>query len=74
MRSSPGDEDKIANAIRASGMPYRDIARKMGVSDASVSNYANRMRKPSRINLAQLARALGVDVRDLLRDGADDVV
>jgi transcriptional regulator with XRE-family HTH domain len=67
MPNGPGDPDKIAAAIRASGLSYRALARRMGgISDTSVSNYANGLRKPAAGNLARLAQALGVDVRSLL--------
>lgn len=70
----PGDPGRIASAIRSSRMTQREIARRMGVSDATVSNYALSIRKPSAGALGGLARALGVDVRSLLASaptGAD---
>lgn len=66
---NPGCPERIAAAIRESGMTQREIARRMGnVSDVSISHYANRWRLPSPGRLATLARVLDVDVRSLLRD------
>jgi transcriptional regulator with XRE-family HTH domain len=69
--NGPGDSRKIAAAIRASSKTQREIARAAGVSEVSVSNYANGYRKPSPGNLVRLARALSVSVRDLLDDPAE---
>jgi transcriptional regulator with XRE-family HTH domain len=64
--NGPGDPDKIAEAIRESGLSFRSLARRMGgISDTSISNYAHGLRKPAAGNLARLASALGIDVRSL---------
>ena len=64
----PGDEMKISKAIKASGLDDREIAQKMGISVSSANAYRYGNRKPSAGNLARLARVLGVDVRELLRE------
>lgn len=65
---NPANSEKIATAIRASRFSQRDLARALGVSDVTVSNYCNGWRKPSPTNLTRLAAVLDVDVRDLIND------
>ena len=64
----PGDEMKISQAIKASDLTDMEIARKMGVSVSSANAYRYGNRKPAAGNLGRLARALNVDVRELLRE------
>ena len=64
----PADLDKVRAAFdRLPGsVSNRDIARKTGLSDSSISAYRNGWRTPSAGSLVKLARALDVDVRELM--------
>lgn len=69
---TPGDEYKISKAIKASGLTDMEIARRLGVSVSSANAYRYGFRKPSAGRLSRLARVLGVDVRELLREEVTD--
>lgn len=68
----PGDEEKISQAIKASGLTDKEIARKLGVSVSSANAYRYGFRKPSAGRLSRLARVLNVNVRELLREEVTD--
>ena len=67
MLITPGNQEAISRAIKGSGKTYREIAKAMGVSDTTVSNYALGVRKPAAGNLVKLARVLGIEVRELMK-------
>lgn len=70
--TSPGDPEKITAAIRAakkndgSPMTQYGVAMKSGLSRSTVSAYVKQVRKPAAGSLLKLARALNIDVRELL--------
>jgi transcriptional regulator with XRE-family HTH domain len=70
MYNNPASTEKIRDAVKRSGLSQRDVARKMGVTDNTISAYVTGFRRPSAGNLFRLARALGVDVRDLMDEVA----
>ena len=49
------DLDKIERALSSARMTQTAIARKMGVTDAALSNWRRHMRHPTPANLAKLA-------------------
>ncbi|MGW3467965.1 helix-turn-helix domain-containing protein [Saccharopolyspora sp. NPDC000995] len=66
----PGDSEKIRKEIAMSGLTDRDIAQRMGcVSIQSVNAYRHGQRKPAAGRLVRLARALRIDVHELMREG-----
>ena len=57
--------NRLRRRIRISGKTQTDIARVIGVSQSSMSNYINGSRIPDARIMSRLARALGCPVRDL---------
>ncbi|MEK6441861.1 helix-turn-helix domain-containing protein [Pseudonocardia sp. T1-2H] len=68
MKNNPADTAKIRAAIYKSGLSQAQLARKIGLSDVAIHRYMTGLRKPHHENLAKLAQALRVDVRDLKTD------
>ncbi|MFR9802334.1 helix-turn-helix domain-containing protein [Pseudonocardia sp. RS010] len=68
MPISIADPQKVRAAIIASGLTHREIARRVGVSDSSVSHWFTGWRRPSPRNMVRLAQAIGVDRWSLVWD------
>ena len=66
--NGPGDSLKIQKAIANSPLTDAEIASRTRLSVQSINAYRHGHRKPSAGNLGRLARALNVDVRELLRE------
>ncbi len=58
---------RIRTLRNASGMTQRDLAQKVGLTEAAVRNYELGLRTPKPAKLAQMAEALGVSP-DALRE------
>jgi transcriptional regulator with XRE-family HTH domain len=69
---SPGNPTIIAELLRnyltANKLTRSDFAERMGWSKSSVNYYTNGDRTPSPRRLLKLARVLGVEVRELIRE------
>ncbi|WP_093274289.1 helix-turn-helix domain-containing protein [Saccharopolyspora shandongensis] len=68
----PGDPDTIAallrNYLTDNNLTRSGFAEHMGWSNSSVNYYAKGERTPSPRRLIKLARVLGVEVRELIRE------
>lgn len=49
-------------------MPQKEVAKKMGTSQASISAYENGLKDPTYSTLCRLARVLGVTVSELVKE------
>ena len=72
-------KDQLKTIRKQKGLQQQELAEKMGVSTATVSDWEHGRKKPRYTNLAKLANVLGTDplemVDALLRgvdDGTDD--
>jgi transcriptional regulator with XRE-family HTH domain len=66
MYRNPASSEAIRAAFLKTGMTQRELAAKLNVSEQTIHAYVTGYRKPSAGNLFALARALNVDVRDLM--------
>lgn len=57
---------RIAAAREAAGLTQTDVARLLGVTQATVSRLEGGLQEPTALRLADLAEALGVTADDLL--------
>ena len=60
--------DKINLALARKGMSGAELERLIGVSNSVYSQWTKRTTKPSNKSLIKIAKALGVDVTELLPD------
>lgn len=59
-------QQQIAEAIKQSGMTQREIGKKLGVSQQSISHYVKGDKLPALDTLANLCVLLDVDPSDIL--------
>lgn len=59
-------QKNIAEAIRTSGMTQSALAKKLGVSQQTVSHYVKGDKLPAPDTLANLCRILDADANDIL--------
>ena len=59
-------QKNIAEAIRTSGMTQSVLAKKLGVSQQTVSHYVKGDKLPAPDTLANLCRILDADANDIL--------
>lgn len=64
--SSDGLGTVLRQARIAAGLSQWDVAERIGVTQASITEYELGKRRPRRATLAALARALGVSADSLL--------
>jgi transcriptional regulator with XRE-family HTH domain len=57
--------DKIRSAFERSGLSQRDLATAVGVDESTVSLWLSGERTPRVKNLEKLARAMGLEAREL---------
>lgn len=57
--------DGIRRAVKATGLSVREVARRAGVSPATLSNWINGISTPDPALLNRFAVRMGVDVEDL---------
>ena len=57
---------RLIEAIKFSGMTQREIARKIKISDATLSDYIHKKKMPSLETFALLCNALDVSADDIL--------
>ncbi len=55
----------IYNLRKNLNMTQEELARRVGVSEATISNYENNITRPGCTKLSRIADALGVEVKDL---------
>lgn len=60
------DEKRLREARLALGVSQRELARRAGISEPSVSMFERGLTQPEPPTLAALAKALGVTLADLL--------
>ena len=58
--------NRITDLLEARKMTQRDLARKVGISDATMSRYINNERTPDVVICNNIAKVLGVTVDFLL--------
>ena len=58
--------NKIIDAIKRSGRTYTSIAKEIGVSQQTISQYVHRGSMPALDTLANLCIALDLDANDIL--------
>lgn len=65
---SPNDtfSYRLKVAIKASGLKQKEIARKIGVSEITISRYCAGTQAPNATNIQELARVLGVPLSTLV--------
>ena len=70
--------ETLARALDERGLTQSDLARTLGVTQPTISDYVNGKKTPSRKNLEQLIRLLDLEPADLVAPAepplADDVV
>ena len=59
-------QERISEAIAESGMPQREIAKRLGVSQQMISNYKNGTKMPALDTFANLCAVLDADPAYLL--------
>jgi transcriptional regulator with XRE-family HTH domain len=64
------DADRLKAARRNAGLTQADLAKRIGVSQARISSWEQGERHPDAFRLHGLAKALELDVLDLLPKGA----
>lgn len=57
---------KIKEAIKKSGLSIRLISQKSGISESTIFSWLSGSRNPSLTMLTKLAKALNVDVKELI--------
>lgn len=63
---------RITDLLNKKGMSQRELAERAGVTEVSMSRYINGNRIPKAMQLANIARVLGVTSEYLLGKEADD--
>lgn len=58
--------ETLKEILRERGISYSELARRVGVSDASVSRWTNRNGVPGTTMVVKIANALGVSVAELI--------
>ena len=53
-------------AMETEGVSQRELSRKTGISENTISNYVNENRKAEITNVIKIADALHYDIRDLI--------
>lgn len=73
-RSLPGriDREQVRTRLEKLGMNAADLARSIGVSKQAVSSYMAGMTMPKATTLRRLARALGLELEQLVTTDAPD--
>jgi putative transcriptional regulator len=59
---------RIKEVLEERGKTQTWLADKLGVDFVTVSRYCNNHRQPSMERLGEIAKALGVKVKDLIKD------
>jgi putative transcriptional regulator len=59
---------RIKELLEERGKTQIWLAEKLGVGTVTISRYVNNHRQPSMETLAEIAKALGVKVKDLIND------
>lgn len=62
--------ENLAAAIRKSGLTQRQIAARLGVQQATISNWIRGERTPNVESIQKLARVLGMSIHEMLGDQA----
>jgi len=57
---------RLKVAIKASGLKQKEIAKKIGVSEITISRYCAGTQVPNSANIQELARVLGVPLSSLI--------
>lgn len=60
--------NRIKEVLAEKGKTQVWLADKLGLEFVTVSRYANNHRQPSMERLAEIAKALGVKIKDLIND------
>ena len=60
--------------VKIEGMKQCELAKRMGVKEASVSRWLGGKRQPSIDNVEKMARALGCEIRVVVAQKCDDGV
>ncbi len=64
----PKEYFRIREVLEEKGKTQTWLADKLGVDFVTISRYVNNHREPSMERLHQIAKALGVKVRDLINE------
>lgn len=59
---------RIREVLEEQGKSNNWLAEKLGVDPVTISRYVNNHRQPSMERLAEIAKALGVKMKDLIND------
>lgn len=63
-------EKNLRRAIAAKGFTVAGLAREAGVSGAAINNWLNHNTRPRMDTLGKLARALDVDIYEIVKEEA----
>lgn len=62
------DTSKLKALLEKQGMTQRELAKKAGTTEVSISRYLSGQRVPRLLTLAAIAQVLGVSIDDLLTE------
>lgn len=62
------DTEKLKTLLKRQEMTQRELAKKAGTTEVSVSRYLRGQRTPRLLTLAAIAQVLGVSIDDLLTE------
>lgn len=57
---------RIAEAIKQSGLPYKEIANRLGIKPTQISSYIHGRKMPALDTLANLCVILDLDANEIL--------
>lgn len=60
--------NRIKEVLAEKGRTQKSLADELGLEFVTVSRYVNNHRQPSMERLAEIAKALGVKMKDLIND------
>lgn len=63
------DEKKLQMILAEKQMMLKDLYKKSGVSDRALLDLRQGKRKPRPATLGKIAKALNVDVQDIIQEG-----
>lgn len=66
MTTSKQIQEKLAEAIRQSGMKQADIAKAIGITQSMISNYIYGRKMPALDTLSRLCTILDLDANEIL--------
>lgn len=66
------DEKKLQTKLAEKEMMLKDLCEKSGVTEITLRNIRQGKSTPRPATIGRIAKALGVDVRDIIQEGDDN--